>query len=217
VLVSCWSVKGGVGTTVVSAALAISRLHSGTTDVLLVDLDGDLPATLGLDVAGPGLAGWFAAGSDVPADGLARLEEPVVPGLSVLPRGDGPLDDADRAGVLCGLLDAAGRTIVVDCGLVGAQRPASLSLAATATHSLLVTRACYLALRRAQALPVRPSGVVCVSEPGRALSWHDVQQVVGAPVRAEVRVDPGIARLVDAGLLVSNFPRRLARVLRDAA
>ena len=216
-LVSCWSVKGGVGTTVVASALAISRARVAGDDVLLVDLDGDVPAALGVDARGPGLADWFAAGADVPADGLARLEEPVAPGLSVLPRGNGPLDAPGRADVLAGLLAGAGRRVVVDCGVVEPGRPASLALAATATHSLLVTRACYLALRRAQALPVRPSGVVCVSEPGRALSRLDLQRVIGAPVRAEVPVDPGIARLIDAGLLVSHFPRRLGRVLGRVA
>ena len=40
----CWSVKGGSGTTVVAATLALSC----PTASLLVDLDGELPAVLGL-------------------------------------------------------------------------------------------------------------------------------------------------------------------------
>ncbi len=81
-------------------------------------------------------------------------------------------------------------------------------VAARSTHSLLVTRACYLALRRAADPPLRPSGVVLVTEPGRALDRTDVEQVVGAPVRAEVAFDPAVARAVDAGLLASRLPPR---------
>ena len=44
---SCWALKGGVGTTVVTAALGLT-LHRAGRDVLLVDLAGDLPAALGL-------------------------------------------------------------------------------------------------------------------------------------------------------------------------
>jgi len=46
VLLSCWALKGGVGTTVVTAALGLTLNRAGH-DVLLVDLAGDLPATLG--------------------------------------------------------------------------------------------------------------------------------------------------------------------------
>ena len=40
----CWAAKGGSGTTVVAATLALSC----PTESLLVDLDGELPAVLGL-------------------------------------------------------------------------------------------------------------------------------------------------------------------------
>ena len=46
VLVTCWSVKGGSGTTVVAAALALS-LARRDEGALLVDLAGDVPAALG--------------------------------------------------------------------------------------------------------------------------------------------------------------------------
>src|SRR5919199_1458565 len=59
-------------------------------------------------------------------------------------------------------------------------------LAAGAQVSLLVLRPCYLALRRALAAPVRPSGVVLVSEPKRALGRRDIEEVLGVPVRAEI-------------------------------
>jgi Mrp family chromosome partitioning ATPase len=216
VLLSCWALKGGVGTTVVTAALGLTLQRAGH-DVLLVDLAGDLPAALGLpEPDGPGLTDWLAAGDDVPADGLGRIEVPAAPGLSVLPRGRGPLGPTVRVEALVTALDAR-RSVVVDCGVLDDREPDRAVVAARSTHSLLVTRACYLALRRASTPPLRPSGVVLVTEPGRALGRDDVEQVVGAPVRAEIAVDPAVARAVDAGLLVTRLPRGLERSLRRAA
>ncbi len=213
---SCWALKGGVGTTVVSAALGLTLHHAGH-DVLLVDLGGDLPAALGLpEPSGPGLTDWLATGDDVPADGLGRIEVAVAPGLAVLPRGTGTIGPGPRVEALVAALDP-GRSVVVDCGVLDGREPARSVVAARATHSLLVTRACYLALRRAADPPLRPSGVVLVTEPGRALDRHDVERVVGAPVRAEVALDPAIARAVDAGRLASRLPRALERSLRHAA
>jgi hypothetical protein len=107
--------------------------------------------------------------------------------------------------------------VIVDCGVLDGREPARSVVAARSTHSLLVTRACYLALRRAADPPLRPSGVVLITEPGRALDRDDVEKVVGAPVRAEVPLDPAVARAVDAGLLASRLPRGLERALRRAA
>jgi len=216
VLISCWSVKGGVGTTVTSAALSIVLARSHAEGVLLADLAGDVPAALGVaDPGDPGLTGWLAAGPAVPTDGLARLELDAGHGLSLLPRGTGPLTPA-RVEALAGLLASDPRPVVVDAGVLGADAPA-IALAAHATHSLLVVRPCYLGLRRAAAPPVRPSGVVLVAEGGRALGRAEVQQVVGAPVVAELPVDPSIARAIDAGVLASRLPRLLERSLGSFA
>jgi CobQ/CobB/MinD/ParA nucleotide binding domain len=216
VFVSCWALKGGVGTTVVTASLGLTLTHLGH-EVLLVDLGGDLPAALGLsEPDGPGLTEWLAAGPDVPADGLGRLEVAAASGLAVLPRGHGPLGPTDRVEALVAAL-GRGRSVVADCGVLDGREPDRAVVAGRATHSLLVTRACYLALRRAADPPLRPSGVILVTEPGRALDRTDVEQVVGAPVRAEVAVDPAVARAVDAGLLANRLPRTLERSLRRAA
>lgn len=216
-LLSLWSTKGGSGTTVVAAGLALVLARAADTGALLVDLAGDAPAVLGRpDPGDPGLTGWLAAGAGVPADALARLEIPVGGGVSLLARGNGPMAGVERAEVLAGLLADDRRPVVVDCGVITAS-PVGVTLAASATHSLLVTRACYLSLRRASTAPVRPSGIVLVSEPGRRLSRADVEQVVGAPVRAQVAVDPAVARAVDAGVLASRLPRGLERALRHAA
>ncbi len=213
-LIACWSVKGGSGTTVVSVSLALVLARSHPGGVLVADLAGDVPAALGVaDPRDPGLTAWLAAGPSVPADALARLELDAGAGVSLLPRGTGPLSGGERVEVLAGLLAGDPRPVVADCGVLDADAPA-LAVAGAATQSLLITRACYLGLRRAATAPVRPSGVVLVSEAGRALGRDDVETVVGAPVRAEVAVDPAVARAVDAGMLASRLPRALDRALR---
>ncbi len=214
-LIVCWSVKGGVGTTVAAVTMALAAARR-EPPVLLVDLAGDVPACLGVpEPAGPGVAEWLAAGPEVPADALTRLEEPVGPGLALLHRGSGRLA-AGRAGLLVQVLAASGRTVVVDGGRL-AGPGVTHRFAAEAGRSVLVTRLCVLALRRAAAAPVRPSGVVVVREPGRALTVADVEEAVGAPVLAEVAADPSIARAVDAGLVRCRLPRGLGGALGAVA
>jgi CobQ/CobB/MinD/ParA nucleotide binding domain len=221
VFASCWSSKGGSGTTVVAASLAVLLARGDGEGVLLVDLAGDLPAALGLaEPTSLGLTDWLAAGAEVPVDGLSRLEVPAGPGLDLLVRGSGRLEPLGRVEVLAGLLADERRSVVVDCGVphwsdsgVG---DAAAVLAGAAVDSLLVTRGCYLSLRRLVACPLRPSGVVLVSEPGRALGRREVQDVVGVGVVAEVPVDASVARAVDSGLLAGRLPRGLERALGRA-
>ncbi len=216
-VIACWSAKGGSGTTVVAVTLALLAAQRDEPGVLLVDLAGDVPAALGVaDPAGPGVCGWAAAGAEVPADALARLAMPVRPGVELLVRGEGPDPDRDRLELLAAMLGADDRTVVIDCGTLRDDSTA-LALAAGATTSLLVIRPCYLALRRAVAMPLRPSAVVLVADPGRALDRSDIEAVLGVPVVAEVSIDPAVARAVDAGLMASRLPRGLQRALRDAA
>ena len=233
---TCWSAKGGSGTTVVAAALALVLAERDPLGAVLVDLAGDLPAALGLaEPSGPGLGEWLAAGSEVPVDGLERLEEPVTDSLRLISRGRGPLGPIERSEALAAALAGEDRSVVVDAGVPdwpapaegwpapadGRSHPVDESapgvLAAAAGHSLLVTRACYLSLRRAVAAPVRPSGVVLVTEADRSLRRVDVEQVVGVDVVAEVPIDPSVARAVDAGLLSARLPRALIRALGRAA
>lgn len=226
-LISCWSAKGGSGTSVVAATVAVvlARRPAGA---LLVDLCGDQPALLGLrEPPAPGVADWIVRGAQAPPDALGRLEVDVADGLRLLPRGswDGPPSgDVDaQLAVLGPLLAADRRVVVVDAGrLVGpgdgpppSSACAAAALTAAATTSLLVAGPCYLALRRAVAVGIRPHGVVVVGERWRALQSDDVANVVGAPVLAEVAVDPAVARVVDAGLLVSRLPRVLERAVAD--
>ena len=216
-IIACWSPKGGSGTTVVACGLAAVLARSGSPrGALLADLSGDAASVLGVaDPSGPGLAEWLAAGPDVGASALARLEIEATPGLGLLawkPPGPDFRPTAGRAEALVDALSADPRPVVADCGSAAAG--AGLALAAGASVSLLVLRPCYLALRRALAAPVRPSGVVLVTEPRRALGRRDVEDVLGVPVRAEISLDDGVARAVDAGLLARRVPRLLERALR---
>ena len=207
-LITCWSSKGGSGTTVVAAALA-TLLATEATAALLVDLGGDLPAALGLPEPHGGLTGW-AEGDD-----LTRLEVEGGLRLRLLPRGAGPLPVGIGPALAATLAEQP--SVVVDAGVIDGSTPAgvALELAAAATVSLLVLRPCFLALRRAVAAPLRASGVVLVSEPDRVLGAADVEAALGAPVVAVVPWDPAVARRVDAGLLGSAVPRGLARALRS--
>ena len=218
-LVTCWSTKGGSGTTVISALVSLHAAQDRNRPVLLVDLCGDLPAVFGCAETPWGLGQWLR--SDLAPCSLERGFEELTPNLSLLARGQGPLT-ARRADELVDWLDSDA-IVVVDAGVLRgltnqADSPSGdeelrWRLAAEADRSVLVTRACYLALRRAVSLPVRPSGVVLVAEPGRALTRSDCERAIGAPVLATVAVDPDIARAVDAGMLRTRVPRGAIKAL----
>ncbi len=107
---------------------------------------------------------------------------------------------------------------MADCGRLDDDAAGvARALAAGAGRSLLVLRPCFLALRRAIDAPLRPSGVVLVAEDGRAITGGDVEDALGVPVLARVRVTDTVARAVDAGLLATHLPRTLIRDLRHAA
>jgi hypothetical protein len=215
-VITCWSVKGGSGTTVIAAALAL-RLARVSPPVVLADLGGDLPAALGRpEPAGPGIADWIAAGPDVASGALERLAAPARPGRSLLPRGNpgAPPTSVEGERLAAALGQLNGAATVVDGGSTADDF--TYALAAASDRSLLVIRPCFLALRHAVAAPIRPTTVVLVTEPQRTLSAADVEDVLGAPV-VTVAWDHAVARAVDAGLLVSRVPRPLDRALRDAA
>ena len=210
-----WSVKGGVGTSVVAAATAI-RLASDDREATLVDLTGDQPALLGM-VAGsapsePGIGDWVAAGDGVAADAIGRLLEDVAPGLRLLRQGTQPaldsLDDGRRRLVLALEMLARIGPVVVDAGL----DPFEVRSDLTARHRpVCVLRSCYLALTRAQRVSGPYDRVVLVEEPGRALRTRDVASAVGASDVERVAWDPRVARSVDAGTIVSMLPPPLRR------
>jgi len=208
-LTICWAAKGGSGTTVFAAAKAITS----PKPTLLIDLAGDVMAVLGLpDPDGPGVHDWLR--SDAPPDRLARLEQGATDLLSVVPAGRTAGSDPGRRWFeLCAHLRAESRHVIVDAG---SGRPPD-ALMAAADEALLVTRPCYLALRRAIALDLKPTGVVLIEEPGRSLRAADIEASIGAPVVSTALLDPAIARAVDAGLLLSRLPGAWRRQLRAAA
>lgn len=211
-LIAYWAAKGGSGATVLAAAHALAAATAGPT--LAVDLDGDLARALGVTEPATGVAEWLAAGEAVPADAIDRIAVPVSPDLHLVGRGTGPLAP-QRAAVLAGLLATTPRTVVVDCGT--RPGPAGRAVARTADRSILVTRACYLAVRRLQSLDLAPTEVALVREPQRALGADDLVAAIGAPVRTTVAIDPAISRAVDAGLLRSRLPRALRGLATDGA
>ena len=208
VMFLCWSAKGGSGTTVVAASLAL--VLSQRTPTLLVDLAGDAPAALGVaEPSGPGVTDWLTS-SLADAAAFDRLAVPANADLALVPRGLAhPAIGADGWSRLAEVLDAHDRGVVVDAG-TGVPPAALLE---RASHSLLVVRPCYLALRRAVTLGLRTTGVVLVTESQRALTARDVERALGAPVVAEVPIDPMVARSVDAGLLATRLPRSLTTAL----
>jgi hypothetical protein len=208
-VIVCWAAKGGSGTTVIACALALGWPRA--QPVTLVDLGGDCATALGLnEPAGPGVVDWLASPTAGPPD-LARLAVTIRDEVRLLPRGLAIVPD-DQWPRLVHALNGSGN-VIVDAGTGRPPQP----LIDAAEQSLLVTRPCFMAIRRAQHCTVRPTGIVLVDEPGRALTSGDVEHALGAPVVAEVRLDPAVARAVDAGLLIARLPRSLIISLRSAA
>lgn len=209
-MIVCWSVKGGSGTTVISSALALMLGTNSPTGARVVDLAGDLPATLGMaEPAGVGVSDWLMSPDDVEADALDNLLIPANSNLALLPRGPTHIDQAARFELLASTLASWQQPVVVDAGSGAARSP----LIAYAQTSYLVIRPCYLALRRAATLEHQPTGIILITEDGRALGRHDVEAVIGAPVVAEVPCESSIARAVDAGLLAGRLPTTLCHRL----
>ena len=207
-LVACWSSKGGAGTTVVAASLALLLARR---DPASARCSSTWPATCPPRSAWPSPtaraspAGWRPAPTSPPTRSR-RLEVPAGPGLALLPRGDGPArpTPAPRCS------PRSWRPTPGPWSSTAAPtRPAPPWPWPRRRHPLGARHPGLLpgaAPGRSRA-PLRPSEVVLVTEPGRALAPHDVEDCVGAPVVAEVAVDPAVARAVDAGLLATRLPR----------
>lgn len=239
-MILCWSAKGGSGTTVVAATLALSlaeridppstrrsgrhrhgaplRSLSPTPNASpptarqtwphLIDLAGDIPMALGMPASdGPGIYDWMASAIGT-ADSLAALAQSAGDRLRVVPAGH--RNDAPNWERLATVVGSS--PVVIDCGTGAPPDP----LVQAARQSLLVTRACYMALMHALPLAGLATGVVLVREPGRHLGLDDIEHSLGVPVVATIDVDPLIARCVDAGLALSRLPRSLKHVLPQA-
>jgi hypothetical protein len=205
---------------VLAATCAI--VLAGDRGARLVDLDGDQAAVLGLPSSGfggpdatDGVRDWLAQGPEAPGEALRFLAVDAGPGLELVPAGNSDRRASGEAGAALGVvLRDDGGAVVADCGR--ADDAASRALVEISDLSVVVLRPCYLALRRAATddLVRSASGVVVVEEQGRALGTREVADVLGVPVLVSVPVRASIARVVDAGVLVTRLPEPLARPAR---
>jgi hypothetical protein len=204
----CWSAKGGCGTTVVASALAVLSARSAPTTLL--DLGGDVPAALGLAEPGePGVGDWLTATRARP-EALWNLAVEAADGLRVVPLGTPPVTGPIAWERLADACAAAPGLVVVDAG----PTPPPPVAHRRALQSLVVTRSCYLALRKGARCQGLATGAIMVREPNRALGPTEVMHALGVPVLAELVWDPAVARAVDSGLLASRLPQSLVRQLQ---
>ena len=120
---------------------------------------------------------------------------------------------SDRWAEFASFCAASDRAVIIDAG-TGEPPPA---LFAICERQWLITRACYLAITRANTFSLRPNGVVLVDEPGRSLRRGDIETSLGAPVVTRISCDPAIARSADSGLLGARLPNSMTRPIRRAA
>jgi len=213
VLTTLWLAKGGAGCSVIASMLALQEARHDKM-VLLVDLADDLAAVLGVTPpTSPTLAERARLGVELSIEAIDELAPEVAPLVYLLVAGD----LAGQASEVAHSLEALPISCVADAGcLVRPTALAAVPFAEAASVSLLVTRLCYLVLRRGPALPVSPTGVVLAAESGRALGPSAVEAAVGVAVVALVAVDPSIARAVDTGLLAGRAPRGALQALAGA-
>ena len=220
-LFSLWSAKAGAGCTAIAIALA-NDLAIRRGSALLVDVGGDVPSCAGLDPAIDGLTDWLRA-SRSSIDAMARLEIAIGSnGVDLLPLGSAHRWSATRQASLLQLLAHDPRPVVVDVGHVPARPQSCLErlrerFVIDADQSFLVSRQCYLSMRRALASPLRSNGVILVRETERALDAFDVAHLLSLPVVAQVDHDPLVSRALDSGTFASRVPKLLGRQLRGVA
>ena len=203
------SVRGGVGTSVVSAAIAVLAARDQSRPTYLVDLTGDQTDIFGLAQADIGLDDWTTRADRR----LTDLAVDIDPQLRLVPSRTA-LDSTESLDGLVTALDQRRHDahVVIDAGRLDLSdqfrelRP---------TH-LLVIRPCYLALRATVSSSRNWDGLVVVRPPDRVLTTRDVVNVTGLPAIAEVDMSADVARAVDAGVFGSRLPSGLERSLRPA-
>ena len=203
------SPKGGTGTSVVAASLAI--VSSSSSPTLLVDLAGDQAAILGMPEPPIGLSDWANGMTYREFDEIVSLCHD---NLHLAPTGsfDFEVLNANAWGNLTQALSmkhSEGYNIIVDLG----RADIPLVLRKIVDTCYLVTRPCYLSLRRAVDLEPAFTGVIVVNEPGRVLTSRDVESVLKIKCVAEIPYSNDISRRVDSGLLKSRLPTPLHAAL----
>lgn len=204
-ITAVYATKGGQGVTTTAATLAILTARAGRR-TLLVDTTGDLAAILNItsDRTEPGLAEYLEPASHIT---LNTITTNITDSLDIIHRGNGPITYSTHTyGLLTNGLGQYDHVIIDTTDQ-------DYAWTLPVNHRVLVTRPCYLALRRAPFAPP-PTAIVVINEPGRALNPNDIEAVIGIPVTATVPYTPTISRTIDAGLLNSRLPRELTRALR---
>jgi hypothetical protein len=211
-LTTCWSAKGGSGTTTVVASLALVAAAQRLRP-LVVDLCGDINAMFDHEEpVGPGLSDWLAADPGVGIDAIQRLLIDLGDiDLLVLSNLDAPFAPT-RSGALCDWLRVQTRPVFVDAG--SAATAIACALIDGADQSLLVTRLCYLSLRRAVTSPRMATGVIVVREPKRTLPEHVIVETLGLPIVATIDVTHQMAAVIDSGQLKTRMPTYVKRALK---
>ena len=202
--------KGGVGTTVTSLLFA-QHLLKKTSDVLLVDLTGDLGVVLGTAPNLPGVAEWTSSDFTYRTlRELTALTVDVAPDVGLLPRGAGDIDISELAAMwhlLAGKKPS--RQIVVDAGRAPA---AHALLDSPKIRRVLVMDCCHQALTRArEILALRRNDIaddlLIVTDDRRPLGIDDMTSTLARHATATVAADESIARWADAGLMLDRSPK----------
>ncbi len=194
------SAKGGSGTTTTACA---SALHAAAQhgSAVFIDLCGDVPAALGMaEPNTPGINEWLAENQTADGEALLLLGNSTANGLIVVHRGDKFVEGQPRWCDLANVLSTLPMPVFIDAGTSYVPD----ELRHIAKYVVLVTRQCYLSLRRATLCP-KPTSVVVVEEEGRALNARDIEYVIGSPVIASIPVTTAVARAIDAGLFTTRY------------
>jgi hypothetical protein len=191
--------KGGQGTTTVAASLAVTAARCNRR-VVLIDTGGDAASILDHPPTTPAddLSSGIAEAS--PIDGVELVHLPA------------DRIDADTVRTVSELATNS-TAVIVDAGVDPAV-VRQFDAVRPRPQRLLVVRPCYLAIRRAAAVPYTPDHIVLVRERLRSLTTDDVERALSLPVTT-VDHDPVIARAIDAGLLVTHAHRHLGKPLRQ--
>lgn len=184
--------KGGSGTTVTACAAALVLARSGRSVTIV-----EHTRWPEVDVSGD-VCAVFAVPTDPDTIALAGSAA-LTPGIRWARDREQVPDDTD--------------VLIVDRGVRhtwGDGEPHDGEL------HVLVTRGCYLALRRTvrSSVLADTAGIVLIEEQGRSLGNREVADVLDRPVLTRIPARAAIARAVDAGILAARLPDALARPVR---
>ena len=205
-VVTCWSVKGGSGTTVVAASVAVAAARAGragccsSTSPVTPSPRSDWQTRRGKD-SGTGSAGRATMAGQMSSAGWSGGS---TIGCRCCLGGRAPRSRRERPtrSPTCWrgsprMVDASSSTRAPPTRIGRPVRPGSFADVPSPRPTALCWSSGAATWRCAAplALSTCPDGVVVVTEPGRSLTPGDVESVVGAPLVAQVALDPQVARV----------------------